>query len=252
MSNPLFNEDLWNQSGTSTDSVTVNGTVLKTGILLLVVLMLFGMTWDSLARTGLAFTFQPFPAMVIAGISSFILVLIAGFIPHSAPVTGSLYAAFKGVLLGSGGWLMNQNPSFEGLPLLAATMTIGTLAGMLFLYAKGIIRATPFFKKVVISATIGLAVGLGILWLFTFLGVGTGIMAALIGSGPFGIGLSIFCVGLAAFNLILDFDFIENAVAKRLPKYFEWVGALGLLVTLLWLYIEFLRLLNKLNKLRQR
>lgn len=246
MSNPLLNADRWrNSETTGTEVMTVNGAVVKTGFFLLVMLLVFAATWDSLERTKLIFSLAVGPALIGSAIVGLVLALIAGFFPRSTAITGTLYVVCQGVLLGGVSYLYNVQ--YKGLPLLAAALTIGTLMGMLFLYTQRIIRATPMFIKVIVGATVGLAIGVGILFLLNMFGIATGMKTALYGAGPIGIGFSILCVGLAAFNLILDFNFIESAAASKRPKYMEWVGALALIITLVWLYLEILRLLSKLR-----
>ncbi len=245
MSNPLFNQDRWAQSGTSDNHMTVTGAIQKTAILLGILILTFGATWDSLATTSLIFGMAVGPVLIGSLIVALISGLIGAFVPRAAMVTSIIYALSYGVLLGAVSYMFNQK--FHGLPLLAATLTIGTLTGMLFLYTQRIIRATPMLTKCIIGATLGLAIGIGLLMLLNLFGAANGITASLYGNGVIGIGFSVVCVGIAAFNLILDFHFIEEAAANRAPKYMEWVGAFGLLVTLVWLYIEFLRLLSKLQ-----
>ncbi len=247
MSNPLLENDRWNNSATTGDNVmTINGAVVKTGFFLLLMMLMFAATWDSLERTKLIFSMAVGPALIGSAIAGLVLALIAGFFPRSTPLTGSLYVLCQGILLGGVSYLYNTH--YKGLPLLAAALTIGTLMGMLFLYTQRIIRATPMFIKVIVGATVGLAIGVGLLFLLNMFGLITGVTGALYGSGPIGIGFSLLCVGLAAFNLIVDFDFIEKAAENRQPKYMEWVGALALVVTLVWLYLEILRLLAKLRQ----
>lgn len=249
MSNPLFNEERWhNVERTGSDVMTINGAVKKTGFLLFILLLTFGATWDSLERTKLVFGMSPGPTIAVAAIGGLVLALIAMFAPRSSPITGTLYAVAQGVLLGAASWIYNQK--FHGLPVMAATLTFGTLIGMLFLYSQRILQATPMFNKVIIGATVGLMLGVGLLFILNLFSMGQSLTTALYGSGWIGIGFSVFCVGLAAFNLIVDFGFIENSAKAKAPKYMEWVGALGLVITLVWLYLEILRLLSKLQSNR--
>ena len=248
MSNPIFDEKRWNEAETAgQEVVTVNGTIKRTAFFMLILLLTFGATWDSLERTKLVFSMAVMPALIASAIGGLVLCMIAMFFPRTAAITGTLYVLCEGVLLGTFSWMLNENPKFQGLPLLAAVLTIGTLMGMLFLYTQRIIRATPMFIKIVVGMTVGLAIGMGLLFLLNLFGMAHGMTDTLRGSGPIGIGFSLVCVGLAAFNLVLDFHFIETAAANRLPKYLEWVGALGLVITLVWLYIEILNLLAKLR-----
>jgi uncharacterized YccA/Bax inhibitor family protein len=245
MSNPLFNEDRWSQSGTSDNHMTVTGAIQKTAILLGILILTFGATWDSLATTSLIFGMSVMPVLIGSMIVAFVCALIGSFVPRAAMPVSIIYALVKGVLLGAVSYMFNQK--FHGLPLLAATLTVGTLTGMLFLYTQRIIRASPMFIKCVAGATLGLVIGVLLLSVLNLFGAANGITASLYGNGPIGIGFSLVCVGLAAFNLILDFHFIETGAANRAPKYMEWVSALALLITLVWLYLEILRLLSKLQ-----
>ena len=249
MSNPLFNEERWNNAERAGDEImTINGAIKKTGFLMLILILTFGATWDSLSRTHLVFGMALGPAILVAAITGVVLVLIAMFAPRTTAVTGTLYALAEGLVLGAISWIYNEK--FHGLPILAAALTIGTLVGMLFLYTNRILQATPMFTKVIVGATAGLALGIGLLFILNLFSVGQGLTGALYGSGWIGIGFSVVCVGLAAFNLIVDFGFIESAAQAKAPKYMEWVGALGLVITLVWLYLEILRLLAKLQSNR--
>jgi uncharacterized YccA/Bax inhibitor family protein len=248
MSNPLFDEKRWHETGSASDVMSVAGAIKKTAFLMVLLLLSFAATWDSLARTFMIFGLSAMPTILVALIGALVAVLIAGFFPRTSPVTGSIYALLKGVVLGGISYQFNQR--FHGLPLMAATLTIGTLIGMLLLYTSRTIRVTPMFTKVIIGATAGLALGVGLLMLLNVFSVGLGISSALYGNGWIGIGFSLVCVGLASFNLIIDFHVIEQGAANRAPKYMEWVGALGLVVTLAWLYLEILRLLAKLQSSR--
>jgi uncharacterized YccA/Bax inhibitor family protein len=155
------------------------------------------------------------------------------------------YAVAEGLLLG--GFTMFMQARYPGLPLLAAGFTTGTLLAMLILYRTGVIKASSGFMKGMAAAMGGLMLGLGILFLLNLFGIGGGITGALYGNGPIGIGFSVVCIGLAALCLVVDFAVIEQGARDGAPKYMEWVGAFGLLVTLVWLYIEILNLLAKLR-----
>jgi uncharacterized YccA/Bax inhibitor family protein len=253
MSNPVFSRNQWGaisaaEGRRAAATMTVRGVVLKTSILLVVVMGVLGLTWDQIQKSGSFFGIAPMHALIGSGIGSLVLVLIMRFMPRAAAVLGILYAALEGVFLGVLTLFIEARFSGQGLPLLAAGLTATTLFGMLMLYMTGIIRATPLFVKIVGGAILGLVlgvVGLMVLaWIFPW---AQELRSTLYGSGPIGIGFSLFVVGLAAFTLVLDFDFIERGAKGGLPKYMEWVGAFGLLVTLVWLYVEILILLSKLR-----
>lgn len=248
MSNPILSEKRWNEELETTsggDVMTVDGAAVKTSFLVLIMLAVITVMWSQF-WAGKATPFQQLQGYAIGGgIGGLVLVLIGVFLPRFSAVLSIAYAICQGLLLGA--ITMIFEVRYPGLPLLAATFTSATLLGMLMLYKFGIIKASNGFMRGVMGATAGLALGVGMLFLLNMFGIGTGMRATLYGSGPIGIGFSILCVGLAALNLVVDFGMIEEGAKRRAPKYMEWVGAFGLLVTLVWLYIEILRLLAKLR-----
>jgi uncharacterized YccA/Bax inhibitor family protein len=191
-----------------------------------------------------------FPA---AGIGGFILALITIFRPSLAPWTSPVYAAFEGVFLGTFSCLIEASLSKKlggqspGIAIQAVSMTAGTLFVMLFVYATRLIQVTDRLRAGIVSATGALCLVYLIAWVATLFGAHVPFIND---PSPIGIGFSVFVVGLAAFNLLLDFDFIEQGERAGAPKYMEWYGAFGLMVTLIWLYLEILRLLRKLNDRR--
>lgn len=220
-----------------TDRMTVEGTVYKTAFLLVLCLGAAAFAWR-LAEQGI---------LLIPGIGLTFIVLLGiamltAFKPHWAIVTGPLYAVVSGVVLGAVSALFNA--AYDGIVAQAVIGTIGTAGGVLVAYRVGIIRVTPRFRKVVVGATIGImllyAISIGLRWF----GLD---MPLLHDTGPLGIGISLVIIGVAAMNLALDFDFIEKASNAGVPARMEWYGAFGILVTLVWLYIEILRLLAKLR-----
>jgi uncharacterized YccA/Bax inhibitor family protein len=223
------------------DAMTLNGTVAKTGILLLLCVMTAAFAWNQAVFTdegvsGIGFYMW---GGLIGGL---VLALVTIFKKQWAPVTAPLYAIVEGLFLGAISAMYNH--FFEGIVMQAVLLTFGTLFALLFAYRSGLIKATENFKLGVVAATGGIfLVYLASMVLGMF-----NIQIPLIHeSGIIGIGFSLFVVVIAALNLVLDFDFIENGVEHGAPKYMEWYGAFGLLVTLVWLYIEFLRLLSKLQ-----
>ena len=224
--------------------MTLNGTVNKTAILLVLTL------------AGALFTWSQFSAALAAGspgavmpyvwggaIGGFIVALVTVFKKQWAPITAPLYAVLEGLFLGAVSAMFELR--FPGIVMQAVGLTFGTLAALLLAYRSGLIKATENFKLGVVAATGGIAllylVQIG-LQFFGFKGMGFIHDSSLIG-----IAFSGFVVVIAALNLVLDFDFIEQGVEQRAPKYMEWYGAFGLLVTLVWLYLEMLRLLSKLQ-----
>ena len=181
--------------------------------------------------------------MLVGGL---IAALVTVFKPTAAPITTPLYAAFEGLLLG--GLSLVFEARYPGIVINAVGLTFGTLAVLLLAYSSGLIRPSENFKLGVVAATGAVALLYLVSMVLGFFGK---TVPFIHDSGPIGIGFSLFVVGLAALNLVLDFDFIERGAAAGAPKYMEWFGAFGLLVTLVWLYIEILRLLAKLQDRRR-
>ena len=216
------------------ERMTLDGAVNKTGILL------------SLCFGG-AFIGWNIPLLMIpAAILGFILALVTIFrSPAKAGSTAPLYALSQGIFLG--GITMIFENQFPGIAIQAIGLTFGILASLLFCYKSGIIKPTENFRLMVFSATIGIGIVYLISILINLFGSGEEVMM-IHSSGPVGIGFSLFVVGIASLNLVLDFDFIEEGAEKGMPKYMEWYGAFSLMVTLIWLYMEILRLLAKLRR----
>ena len=225
-------------------TMTLNGTVNKTALLLVLTLAGALYTWSqfsSAVAAGNPGTMMPW---VWGGaIGGLVVALVTIFKKEWSPVTAPLYAVLEGLFLGAVSAMFELR--FPGIVMQAVGLTFGTLAALLLAYRSGLIRATENFKLGVVAATGGIAllylVNIG-MRLFGFEGMGFIHDSSLIG-----IAFSGFVVVIAALNLVLDFDFIENGVERGAPKYMEWYAAFGLLVTLVWLYLEILRLLSKLQ-----
>lgn len=238
-SNPLLNESTFTAAIPGSRQMTLQGTVNKTLFFLFLVFATALYTWD-LAMT------QPGSAMpwVMGGaIGGFVLAIITSFKPTWAPVTGSLYALAEGLFLG--GLSAMYESKFQGIVLQAVLLTGGTCLALLAAYSMRLIRATENFKLGIFAATGGIALVYLLSMVLGFFGVQIPYIHE---SGMIGIGFSLFVVVIAALNLVLDFDFIENGCTHGAPKHMEWYAAFGLLVTLVWLYIEILRLLSKLAR----
>ncbi|HYP69466.1 MAG TPA: Bax inhibitor-1/YccA family protein [Variovorax sp.] len=224
------------------DVMTLNGTINKTGILLLLAVLTAAFAWSqTVTADG-----QVLPAaklyMLGGVIGGFIMAMITTFKMKWAPVTAPLYALLEGFFLGSISAIFEAR--FNGIVFQAVLLTFGTMFALLFAYRSGLIKATENFKLGVVAATGGIA----LVYLATIVLGLFGVRIPFIhDSGLIGIGFSLFVVVIAALNLVLDFDFIETGAQQGAPKYMEWYGAFGLMVTLVWLYIEFLRLLSKLQ-----
>jgi len=168
--------------------------------------------------------------------------------PSWSPFTAPLYAALEGVALGGLSSIISaMKPQYAGLPQQAVALTCGTLFFMLVIYATGLIRVTPRLTAAIVAATGAICLVYLASMLLGLFGVAMPIIHQ---STGLGVAFSVFVVGLAAFNLLLDFDFVEKGARAGLPKYMEWYGAFGLMVTLVWLYLEILQLLRKLQDRR--
>jgi len=244
-SNPALTRMDVSQDGQVMDAasaMTLQGTVNKTGVLFILLAIPATLTWNMVRSdpTGMAI-----PISVVAAIGVFIVALVTIFKKDWAAFTAPLYAILEGLFLGAISAVFEAR--YHGIAIEAVGLTFGVLLAMLIAYSSGLIRPSENFKMGIVAATGGIA----LLYLATialgFFGVQ---IPYIYGNGPIGIAFSLFVVGLAALNLVLDFDLIESAVAARAPKYMEWYGAFGLMVTLIWLYLEILRLLAKLNSRR--
>ncbi|MBN2369989.1 MAG: Bax inhibitor-1/YccA family protein [Vicinamibacteria bacterium] len=218
-------------------AMTISGTVHKTGISLLILVFFAALTWKGVfGYTNLA------PTIWIGLGGGFVFALVTVFKKEWAPATTPAYAALEGLMLGGVSLLFNLQ--YPGIVLNAVGLTLGILVALLFAYRSRLIRATEKFKLGVFAATGGVALVYLVSIGMSFFGAR---MPLIHESGLIGIGFSLFVVVIAALNLVLDFDFIERGAEVGAPKYMEWYGAFGLLVTLVWLYLEILRLLAKLQ-----
>jgi uncharacterized YccA/Bax inhibitor family protein len=230
-------------SHTETRAMTIQGTVDKTAILLAVTIFAAIWPWKLLFETRDPNVVLPW--MMIGSIGGFVLALVTIFKKSWAPVTAPLYAAAEGLALGSISAMFEVR--YHGIAFQAMALTFGVLAVMLVAYKTKAIRATEGFKLGVIAATGAIALVYLLSMVLGMFGVHMGFMYS---SGPLGIGISLVVVVIAALNLVLDFDVVEQGARAGAPKYMEWYGAFGSLVTLVWLYLEILRLLAKLNDRR--
>jgi len=223
-------------------SMTLPGTTNKTIILLILAMLAAGYTWE------MALGWEPArvtPWIVGGLLGGLVVGLITAFKKHLAPYTAPLYAVLEGLFLG--GVSARFESSYPGIVFQAVALTFGTLFCLLLAYKMRLIRPTENFKLGVFAATGGIGLFYCAILILNLLHIDTGFALA---SSPLSIGLSLFIVVIAALNLVLDFDFIESGVALGAPRYMEWYAAFGLLVTLVWLYLEILRLLVKLRDRR--
>ncbi len=247
MPTPVLNEEtfgrLAEEHGPSSGEslMTVQGTFHKSALLVAVLTLPAVFVWGLYFRSGIE---AVMPWMFGGVIGGLILCLITVLKKNLSPFTAMPYAVCEGLFLGGLSAILEQK--YSGIAIQAVGLTFAIFTVMLVLYGARILRVTPFFTKCVIAATMGVM----ILYLVNLVMrvAGWGSFGFIHEATPIGIAFSVFVVGLAAFNLAVDFSLIEQGANYGLPKYYEWYGAFCLLVTLVWLYIEVLRLLSKLRR----
>ena len=222
--------------------MTLSGTVNKTGILLLCAVATAAWTWNQFMQTHDPSSVAP--ELLLGALGGFIFAMVTIFKKTWAPVTAPIYALLEGMVLG--GLSAMFEIRYPGIAVEAVGLTFGTLLVMLFLYKSGVIKVTQKFRMGVVAATGGIMVFYLLTWLLSMFHISA--FSSVYGSGLIGIGFSLFVVAIAALNLVLDFDFVEQGVTVGAPKYMEWYAAFGIMVTLVWLYLEMLRLLSKMRK----
>ena len=273
MSNPILNESRFNKlrEGTAGDAgwgvgsgqpantwappindgpvsphhpgvMTVSGTASASMVLFALLLVSAAVGWIAVVEP------QPgvlsFPPMAFVGaIIGFIAVMVTVFKPMTSHILGPVYAVGQGLFVGALSKMFDA--TYSGIVVQAVGTTLAVFGVMLFLYRTRILRVTDKFRRIVIGATLGVMVFYLASFVFSRFGANVSFLSS---SSGVGILFSLFVAGLAAFNLALDFDFIERGAAMGLPRRMEWFAALGLLVTLVWLYLEVLRLLAKLRE----
>ena len=228
------------------EAMTVSGAVNKTGLLVILCVLSAAWTWnrffgavatspeDAMASVAL-------PAMV-GGIGGFIIAMVTIFKKEWSAVTAPIYALLEGLVLGGVSALLEFR--FHGIAIQAVALTLGVLVAMLVAYRTGIIKVTDKLRLGIVAATGGIAVFYFLQFILGFFGIH---FTTINGATPIGIGFSILVVIIAALNLVLDFDLIENGARYGAPKYMEWYSAFALMITLVWLYFEILRLLSKVR-----
>jgi len=238
--NPTLNDKVFANAPVAYggQAMTLQGTVNKTFIITILMAISGGITWQLI---------QTNPALggilsITGALAGFVLVMISSFKPTWSPVIAPTYGIVEGLFIGA--ISARYAALYNGIVLQASLITLGILFALLFAYQSRLIKATENFKLGLVAATGGIAIVYLATIVLSFFGIQIPYIHQ---SGMIGIGFSLFVVVIAALNLVLDFDFIENGVAHGAPKYMEWQAALGLLVTLVWLYIEVLRLLSKLR-----
>jgi len=238
--NPTLNDKVFANAPATVGGqvMTLQGVVNKTFILALLLVISGGFSWQLVqANPQISGLLSIGSALV-----GFILVLASSFKPTWSPIIAPAYGVVEGIFVG----VISARYSglYDGIVLQAALLTLGILFALLFAYQSRLIQATENFKLGIVAATGGIAIVYLASIVLSFFGIQIPLIHE---SGLVGIGFSLVVVVIAALNLVLDFDFIEKGVAHGAPKYMEWQSALGLLVTIVWLYIEMLRLLSKLR-----
>jgi uncharacterized YccA/Bax inhibitor family protein len=239
--NPTLRDKMFNRYGQvhGHESMTIDGTVNKTFILLLLLCAVAGMVW------GMFFVgnYTLVSILMIVGIvGGLVLALITAFKQQWSATTAPLYAVFEGMVIGGLSAILEQ--AYPGIVIEAVGLTFGVLFVLLFVYKARIIKVTENFKIGVIVATGAIVLVYFVTAILNMFGT---TIPYIHDSGVVGILFSLFVVAIAAMNLVLDFDFIENAAKSHVPKFMEWYGAFALMVTLIWLYVEILRLLAKVR-----
>jgi len=243
-SNPALNDSTFQKSSynkrnwwedAESNLMTIEGVSEKTGILLLIT-----------AITALATAFSmplATPLIFIGAIGGFVTILIVVFSQSTNPLLICTYAAFEGLVIGGVTWYFEVFLEIPGIGILAALLTFMILGAMIIIYRAGLIRWDKNTRIAVTSSLMAIL----LIYLISFIGAIFGFEIPLIHSaGPIGILFSLFVIGIGALCLVADFDFIERGVQMGAPKQLEWRAAFGLMVTLIWLYLEILELLAKI------
>ena len=246
-SNPIFGKNTFGNAMSSSyteEQMTVRGTMNKTFLILLFVLASAFFVWqryfeayspaDPLAGMNSIKIY-----MVLGGIGGFITAIIASFSPRKSGFFTPIYAIFEGMFLGGISAMFEAR--YPGLVIKAVALTFAVFLGMLLVYSQRIIKVTDKFRRGIIAAMFGIMLVYLVGWISSLFGAP---LSFLQGGGTFGLIFSLVVTGISAFSLLLDFDFIERSAYAGAPKYMEWYSVFGLLVSLVWLYINILRLLS--------
>ena len=249
-SNPALAGDTFRGEGTAYggEAMTASGAVNKTGILVILCVATAAWTWN---RFFGAAAISPEAAaqsvalpMVAGGIGGFIVAMVTIFKKEWSVITAPIYALLEGLILGGVSAMLEMR--FHGIAIQAVALTFGVLVAMLLAYRSGLIKVNDKLRLGIVAATGGIAVFYFLQFILGFFHVQ--FLTAVNGATPLGIGFSIVVVIIAALNLVLDFDLIENGARYGAPKYMEWYSAFALMITLVWLYFEILRLLAKMRE----
>jgi uncharacterized YccA/Bax inhibitor family protein len=247
MSSPLFSEKAFDatRSGSYEGAMTLKGTVDKSILLFLTLLVPAAWIWFKMGGDPEFAMNNGVKGYMIGGlIIAVISIIVMSFKKAWSPYLAPVYAAAEGVVLGA--LSMFFESMYPGIVFQAVGITLGIFALMLLAYKTGVLRATPLFTKVIYMATAGIAIFYLIMMVMNMFGASS-LSNFYAGNSLMSIGISVVIAGVAAFNFILDFNFIEEQSKAGAPKYMEWYSGVALLATLIWLYIEILRLLSKLQ-----
>lgn len=234
--NPVLKESTFTKAKAGVidyEVMTVNGAINKSFILISILL----------GVASISYTMPSTFLLIIGAVGGLIAVLVGTFKPKSSPIAAPVYAGFEGLFVGSISAIYAAQ--YDGIVGNAVLLTIGTLITMLALYKFEIVKVTQKFRAGVMMATGAVLIAYLMAWVFSIFGF---TIPYIHEGGLMGIGFSVVVIGIAALNLLLDFDTFEKGEQQQAPAFMEWFAAMGLLVTLVWLYIEFLRLLSKLNR----
>lgn len=239
-SNPTFKQSLFSDVPTTKKSaMTVSGTYIKTLLLTIIVIASAASSWwwmqDSITSSNIRWW-----PLWLTSLLAFFVGMVITFNPKKAPVLSIPYAIIQGAFLGVVSGTFAE--SFEGIVGQAVFLTLAVFLAVYVGYALGLLRATETFARIIITAILGILMFSMLSWIFSLFGF---VSPVVYGYGTWGIVFSAAVVLVAALSLVLDFDFIDQAAKNKMPKYFEWYGAFGLMVGLIWLYIQILQLLAK-------
>ena len=245
MSNPIMTRGFSNEGQyINAEPMTINGTINKLFVMFALLLVSFAVVWN---QFSLGFTDKVFALTTVGLIVGFILAMVICFTRKAMNILVPIYAFCEGIVLG--GISAVFNASMPGIVSQAVAATFFTLFALLIAYKSGFIKATNTFRSTIFVATLGIGLTYLVALVLSLFGV-TALSTALMSTTPIGIAISAIICIVAALNLILDFDFIERGAQMGYGKEMEWYGAFGLMVTLVWLYLEILKLLAKLNSRR--
>jgi len=251
-SNPTLSQKIFDKShaieAEMNGTMSVRGTMNKFGFLMLMVVGGAAYSWHLFDPM----TISSFYTVMMVGVfGGFIVAIAMSFKPDWARFLAPVYGLLEGLALGGISAVVNQQfgKSYPGIVTQAVGLTFGVAFAMFLLYNFRVIKATERLKSIVSTAILGIVIFYFIYWILSFFGVSMSVMSWNDGS-PLGIGISLFIIAIAALRLVIDFDMIEQGAAQGAPKYMEWYCAFGLLVTIVWLYIEILKLLSRLASRR--